>query len=49
MTYVTGSFRLQVVVRFVDVGGIVDHHTLNCFFSQNGSYLLDVLSEIANN
>jgi hypothetical protein len=24
-------FRWEVIVGFVDIGGIVDHHCLNCF------------------
>ena len=30
--FVFSELMWEVVVRFVDIGGIVDHHSLNVFF-----------------
>jgi hypothetical protein len=32
---VFNGLRLVVIVRFVDIGGIVDHHCLNSFKKKN--------------
>jgi hypothetical protein len=33
--FVFGDLRWDVIVCFVDIGGIVDHHCLNCLFITN--------------
>ena len=30
--FVFSELRWEVIVRFVDIDGIVDHHCLNCLF-----------------
>ena len=32
-----------VIVRFVDIGGIFDHHSLNFLFTMNTSYILTTI------